>query len=79
MDTATHVNVASEQTVISDIGNYADINDIQALLNVDLAPYPVAGVWYHRYRIEVSETARQYQPSPFLGDSLTATKTLSRF
>ena len=49
-----HVNVLDEQTVISDVGNYADINDLKALLDSDLAPYFEAGVWYHRYRIEVS-------------------------
>lgn len=48
------VNLVAQQTVCSDIGDYADRNDIIQLLNIDLAPYMGNGVQYHRYRIEVS-------------------------
>lgn len=48
------VNLVAQQTVSSDIGDYADRNDIIQLLNVDLSPYMSNGVVYHRYRIEVS-------------------------
>lgn len=48
------VNLVAQQTVPSDIGDYADRNDIIQLLNIDLAPYMQNGVWYHRFRIEVS-------------------------
>lgn len=48
------VNLVAQQTVPSDIGDYADRNDIIQLLNIDLAPYMQNGVRYHRFRIEVS-------------------------
>lgn len=50
------VNLVAQQTVSSDIGDYADRNDIIQLLNVDLSPYMSNGVVYHRYRIETLQT-----------------------
>lgn len=47
------VNLVAQQTERSDIGDYADRNDIIELLNKDLAPYMKDGVQYHHYRIEV--------------------------
>ena len=49
------VNLTDQQTIHSDIGDYADRNDIIQLLNVDLAPFTRDGAEYHRYRIEVSK------------------------
>lgn len=54
MATPPSINLVAQQTVTSDIGDYADRNDIIELLNVDLAPYMSNGVQCHRYRIEVS-------------------------
>ena len=48
------VNLTAQQMIYSDIGDYADRNDIIELLNRDLAPYAANGVMYYRYRIEVS-------------------------
>lgn len=55
------VNLIAQQTVKSDIGDYADRNDIIQLLNVDLAPYMSNGVVYHRYRIEVSSDLNPFE------------------
>jgi hypothetical protein len=43
----------SQPMVISDIGDYADINDLIDLLNKDLSYYASDGKRYYRYQIVV--------------------------
>ena len=57
-----HENVKADQIIPSTIGDYADRGDIERLLDVDLAPYQIANIVYHRYRIEVSNARGLVKP-----------------
>lgn len=48
-----HVDVEADQTVETTVGDYADRQELERLLNRDLAPYEIDGVIYHRYKIDV--------------------------
>ena len=48
---------ARKRWVVSDIGDYADVDDIKDLLSKNCAPYVSRGVVYHLYKIEATITA----------------------